>query len=290
MINNGKTHIVLIENKTLPYSFFKYIFVNRSDYENGKIEKELIIHEQTHCLQYHSVDILIIELVKIVLWFNPILWLFRKAIQLNHEFLADNYVLSTNNLSDYQNTLINLVFRNNSTYLASNFNYSLTKKRLIMMTKNKSKNIAFKFAMVPILAALILYFISCNRESESAVNSTWLNPILEKHNIEPAGFHNFENVSEKGTKNSISDKVVTLENAVFVIRPNNIGYCYAILKSPLAYHDLSSGLIKGDKGTIEFYKSLSDSKPFIAHSLISFKYQLHNDKVKWDSWDAIEIN
>lgn len=293
IINSNKTHIVLIENKTLPYSFFKYIFVNRSDYENGKIEKELIIHEQVHCLQYHSVDILIIELVKIVLWFNPLLWLFQKAIKLNHEFLADNKVLSTHSLNDYQNTLINLVFRNNSTYLASNFNYSLTKKRLIMMTKNKSKYVGYKIAMVPILAALVFYFISCSKESENVntyknSNETWWNPILKKHNIEPEGFNNFENVFEMGAENSINNKIVTLKDAVFIIKPNSGGYI--ILKSPLAYHNLNTNRIEGEKGSIEIYKDLQDSKPYKAFSLINFKYQLRNEKNQYDSWDAREVN
>lgn len=102
ILKNSKTHIVLVEGKTLPYSFFRYIFVNHSDYESGRIEKELIIHEQTHCIQYHSIDILIIEFAKIIFWFNPFLWLFHKAIQLNHEYLADNKVLLTCDLNDYK--------------------------------------------------------------------------------------------------------------------------------------------------------------------------------------------
>jgi len=190
VINGGKTRIILIENKTLPYSFFKYIFVNRSDYENGKIEKGLIIHEQTHCLQYHSVDILLIELVKIVLWFNPILWLFKKAIQLNHEFSADNNVLSTQSLSDYQNTLVNLVFRNNSTYLASNFNYSLTKKRLIMMTKNNSIRKAnyMKVATIPVflILAISLTFAQENKSGKSDLKAEneWWYSFMKKHGFD----------------------------------------------------------------------------------------------------------
>jgi len=157
-VNDFNVHIVLIEKQTLPYSFFQYIFVTRSDYENGKIAKEILIHEQTHCLQYHSIDILLIELSTIVLWFNPLLWILRKTIQLNHEFLADHKVLADHDLSDYQNTLIKCVFRNNSIYLASNFNYSLTKKRLIMMTKNNSYNrsVLIKIAVIPLVLILAL--------------------------------------------------------------------------------------------------------------------------------------
>jgi bla regulator protein blaR1 len=167
IVNIGDSQIVLVEKKTLPYSFFGYIFVNRSDYENDKIVKELIIHEQTHCIQYHSVDILVIEMIQIILWFNPLILFFRKAIQLNHEFLADNKVLLNHNLNDYQNTLVNLVLRNNSTYLASNFNYSLTKKRLIMMKKQRSKAKFIRiFMAIPLFLFLGLIMANANNSSE----------------------------------------------------------------------------------------------------------------------------
>lgn len=155
-INFINTQIVLIERKTLPYSFFRYIFVNRYDYENNKIAKEILNHEQVHCLQYHSIDIALVELIQIILWFNPFVLLFRKAIQLQHEYLADKRVLITHNLTDYQNTLLNLVLQNKSTYLVSKINYSLTKKRLTMMTKSNFNNrpILRKIAVFPIYLIL----------------------------------------------------------------------------------------------------------------------------------------
>jgi bla regulator protein blaR1 len=157
-VNYQKTSLVLINERSLPYSFFRYVFVNRTDYENGKIEKELLMHEEAHCLQYHSIDIIIIELMNVFLWFNPAIWLIKKAILLNHEFLADSTVLSTVELGDYQNTLLNLVLRNNSTCLASNFNYSLTKKRLIMMNKETTKDWAIlrKITIIPLFLILVV--------------------------------------------------------------------------------------------------------------------------------------
>jgi len=286
IVDNFNTQIVLVENKTLPHSFFRYIFVNCSDYENGKIENELIIHEQTHCLQYHSIDIIIIELVKIVLWFNPLLWFFRKAIQLNHEFLADNKVLSTHGLNDYQNTLLNLVFRNNSSYLASNFNYSLTKKRLIMMTKNNSLNkaISRKIAAISLflILSVTLTFSQEFKQNDSMMNyqNEWWYPILKKHNLEPSGFNNFDKIFEMGTKNSINNKIVTLENAFFLIKP--LGDEYVIIKSPLAYHNLDKNTIEGDEGTMETFKINSgDAKPFAKHQFKKFIYQLNGDKSNW---------
>jgi hypothetical protein len=165
-VDYQKTSLVLIKERSLPYSFFKYVFVNRSDYENGKIEKELLMHEEAHCLQYHSIDIIIIELMNVFLWFNPAIWLIKKAILLNHEFLADNTVLSAFELGDYQNTLLNIVLRNNSTSLASNFNYSLTKKRLIMMNKETKKDWAIlrKITIIPLFLILVVT-LACSKEN-----------------------------------------------------------------------------------------------------------------------------
>jgi len=264
ILKNSKTHIVLVEGKTLPYSFFRYIFVNHSDYESGRIEKELIIHEQTHCIQYHSIDILIIEFAKIIFWFNPFLWLFHKAIQLNHEYLADNKVLLTCDLNDYKNTLLKLVLRNNSTYLASNFNYSLTKKRLIMMTQRTSSNVTIfrKLATVPLFLILIITLaVGQNNKpiisNVMSIENEWWYPILKKHNIEPSGFNNYEKVFEMGTKNSINNKVVTLENAFFLIRTNDDNY--HILKSPLAFHDLDKNIISCDDGILETFSFNSNN-------------------------------
>jgi len=284
ILNNSKTQIVLVQGKTLPYSFFRYIFVNHSDYEGGRIESELLIHEQTHCLEYHSIDILIVEFAKVIFWFNPLIWLFSNAIQLNHEYLADNKVLSTCDLIDYQNTLLKLVLRNNSTYLASNFNYSLTKKRLIMMTQRKSQRDAIfrKMATVPLflILAITLAFGQDNKPIIGNVinaGNEWWYPILKKHNIEPNGFNNFEKVFEMGTKNSINNRIVTLENAFFLIKTNNDEYF--ILKSPLAFHDLDINIISCDKGTLETYKLNSeDNEPIVKQTFTKIKLKISSDK------------
>jgi hypothetical protein len=276
IVPNLNTKLVLIDKKTLPYSFFRYIFVNRLDYENGKIEKELIIHEQTHCLYYHSVDILLIELFNIILWFNPLLWLFRKAIQLNHEFIADNEVLTNHGLNDYQNTLLNLVFRNNSTYLASSFNYSLTKKRLIMMTKNNSLNKAIyrKIAAIPLFLILTIT-LTFSQETKQKVNTMnfeneWWYPILIKHNKVPSAFNNFRNIFEMGENNSINDGVCTLTNAYVIIRDSIDNYI--IIESPLLYHDFNKELLITNSGTMKMYKKDS----LVPYTVIEItKLELH---------------
>ncbi len=269
-VENVNTTLILVEEKTLPYSFFRYIFVNKSDFENGKIEKELLMHEEAHCLQYHSVDIVLLELINVFLWFNPAIWLFRKAILLNHEYYADNKVLVCNESFDYHKLLVNLVIQNNTNYLVSNFKYSLIKNRLIMMTKSRPSHNALlrKITAIPlflILAIILTFCQKINQQTDKTDNvfnyqDEWWYPILKKHNVVPSGFNNFEKLFEMGTKNSINGRVVTLENAFILSRPDSSGYF--ILKSPLAYHDLDENTVKGDDGIIEMYNLKSgDIRP-----------------------------
>ncbi len=81
--------IVLIEDNVVPHSFLGYTFLSKKEYLSGQTKDDILIHELTHVSQYHSIDLLIVEFLKVVFWFNPIFSLYRTAIQLNHEFLAD---------------------------------------------------------------------------------------------------------------------------------------------------------------------------------------------------------
>lgn len=174
--------LVLVEEKILPHTFMNYIFINKNDYENRKIEGELFTHELTHVRQKHTLDVLFIEILKTIFWFNPLLIFYKKAIQLNHEFLADEKVVTSyKNVPFYQSLLLEKASWNSNFYLASNLNFLVTKKRLIMMTKTTSQSRALlkKLAVVPVFASLL--FISCSEPSlekksdEKIVGTTWEN-------------------------------------------------------------------------------------------------------------------
>ena len=153
--------LILLEEKVLPHTFLNFIFINETDYNTRKIETELFSHELTHVVQKHTFDVLFIELLKTIFWFNPIYIFYKKAIQLNHEFLADEKVIAIyNNVSFYQNLLLSKASSTPTYYLTSNLNYSLTKKRLIMMTKTTSqtKAILKKIAIIPFIFGLV-YFL-----------------------------------------------------------------------------------------------------------------------------------
>lgn len=153
-----KAQLVLVDEKTLPHTFLNSIFINFDDFNQRKIEDELYTHELVHVTQKHTLDILFVEFLKTVFWFNPLFYFYKKAIQLNHEFLADEKVIVTyNNVSFYQSLLLQKGSENPTVYLASNLNYLVTKKRLLMMTKNTSRTLALlkKATILPLIFGLI---------------------------------------------------------------------------------------------------------------------------------------
>ncbi|SHM81338.1 M56 family metallopeptidase [Polaribacter sp. KT 15] len=160
-IKYNKATLVLVDDQILPHTFWKAIFINKKEYENGNIEEELFTHELTHVTQKHTIDVLLIEFLQILFWINPLFIFLKKAVQLNHEFLADEKVIHQHkNTFQYQHLLLNKAAWNNEYYLASNLNYSLTKKRLKMMTTQSSQSKIWikKLAVIPLLAGFVFLF------------------------------------------------------------------------------------------------------------------------------------
>lgn len=153
--------IVLIDQDVTPHSFLDYIFVNRKAYKSGGIQQEIFIHELAHVKQKNSWDILFFEIMQIFCWFNPVLFLYRRAILLNHEFLADQEVINKNtDVRAYQLLLFEKVSQQASSCISSQFNYSITKQRLIMMTTPKSfrKSLCKQLAIIPVLGISLCLF------------------------------------------------------------------------------------------------------------------------------------
>ena len=176
---NIQSHIhVLLQNKIIPHTFLKYIFLNKVDFESNNIPDEVLLHEQTHAVQRHSIDILIIEILQIMFWFNPLIYLVKNSIKLNHEFLADQGVLSKGiNASQYQKTLLLFSTNTSTPILANSINYSIIKKRFtIMKTKTSLNKTWFKGLLVlPILAILIFGF---STKEEVKINQVNLSNVV----------------------------------------------------------------------------------------------------------------
>ena len=153
--------LVLTADKIIPHSFLQYVFIDKDGFERSAIEKEVLSHELTHVRQRHSLDILFLELLLVVCWFNPFLYLYRKVVQLNHEFLADDAVIETfNNTKAYQYLLLEKSNQAGCLPLTSRLNYLLTKKRLVMMTRTTSSRVSIvkQLALLPTITLAIFLF------------------------------------------------------------------------------------------------------------------------------------
>lgn len=155
--------LVLLKQESLPYTFMHCIFLDEAAYQRGEIEEELLTHELAHVQQLHSLDIILIGLLQSLFWWNPLLFFYKRAIQLNHEFLADDAVIQRHQqVPDYQYLLLKKVSSKNYQNLSSNFNYLVTKKRLKMMTRKSSRSRAFGFAAMTIPLFLGLFLLVGN--------------------------------------------------------------------------------------------------------------------------------
>lgn len=176
--------LVLVKDEILPHTFWNYIFINEAAYKNDNIEAELFTHELTHAHQRHSFDILLLEILHVLFWFNPFLIPYKRAIQLNHEFLADDQVIKSHRrVRDYQELLLDKATQS-KVYLASNLNFSVTKKRLTMMTKNTSRHrsLCLATAVLPLFACLLLLF-SCKTNAQE-LEQQWTEKEIQEHKEE----------------------------------------------------------------------------------------------------------
>lgn len=152
--------VFLLEKDLAPFSFWNTIYVSRKDFTNGEINHNIFLHEEIHIRQKHSIDVLLTELLKIIFWFNPFIYFYKKAIITNHEFLADEGVIQQNrNIKTYQELILNEILKQQNPALVHPFNFNNTKNRFIMMTKQNSKfAVTKKFLTIPALTIAGLVF------------------------------------------------------------------------------------------------------------------------------------
>jgi TonB family protein len=161
---NEKIKFVFLEKECSPFSFLNYLFVSRS-LENSEGYDRMTAHEMEHIRQGHSLDVLILELLTVFQWFNPFMWILRHAVRENHEFLADRAVLESGVSRGYYKKLLLNQFAGGQLVLTNNFNYSLIKNRIKMMSKIKSSKISnVKFVLGVLTAIALVVVFACEQK------------------------------------------------------------------------------------------------------------------------------
>lgn len=150
--------VVSLDKSITPFSFFHWIFIP-NNYLKEEDLSVMIVHEEEHADQYHSLDILLSELFCILFWWNPLAWLLKREIKINLEYLADKGVLEKGiEAQKYQYLLLQVIKPNANIQIVNNFNVSQLKKRIAMINKKRTSGLmSVKYLLaLPIIALMLI--------------------------------------------------------------------------------------------------------------------------------------
>jgi beta-lactamase regulating signal transducer with metallopeptidase domain len=184
-----------------PFSFFSYIVINKDMFTEEELQ-HILTHESIHVKQRHSFDVLIGKVFCAIFWVNPIIWLYRKAMLQNLEFIADNETFQQiENKYEYQKTLLKVVNHQHDLSITNQFYQSLIKKRIVMLHTNQSnKKNVWKYATIlPLLVGFMLLF-----QIETIAQ-------VKESKIEKTKYEVYVNYSSILTKNSTDKELRELE-------------------------------------------------------------------------------
>jgi TonB family protein len=191
--------IVSMTSNTMPFSYFKKIFIPVQKLDDFSLST-ILSHEKSHMMQYHYLDLFLIEAITIFQWFNPIVWLYEKSLKEVHEYLADDAVLGTGeNKGKYQAILVNQALGGPVFIFTNQFNNSLIKKRISMMNKIKNSRLAQlkSLYVVPLVATLLVAFANPQITSGAAESA---------NNVKITG-----NVTDKATGKALEGVAIVIK-------------------------------------------------------------------------------
>lgn len=160
--------LVFVNRGYSPFSFFNLVFINETNISDERLQA-ILTHEKVHVRQRHTLDLILGELLCIMQWFNPFAWLTGREMKAVHEFLADEGVLTAGiSPTQYQQMILDESMGIQVNGLTNNFNVSLLKKRILMITKTKSgKRARVKMILVVPAIMILVFFFSARSFSGS---------------------------------------------------------------------------------------------------------------------------
>ena len=289
-ILKGRFQHILLQELIAPHTYFNSIFFNKKAYETKQIPNEVIWHEEAHAIQKHSIDLLFIELLQIVFWFNPMLYFVKKAMKLNHEFLADREVIHhQKDTASYQHILLAFSSRATPPALANSIHYSSIKKRFTVMKTHTSKKASLLkgFLILPLLAVLV-YGFSTTKEVEKPLENQQENESYTFAENIDIKIKNKDFIFVNNTLTSFEDFPITLQK--FNTQLTKEQRQKMIVVSITAEKDIKMGFITDlkemllDYGIKSFHFSANSlSTSYDSSKYITPKHPTYEDLVKWQN-------
>lgn len=153
-----ETPVYALRKAAGPFSFFRMVFLHPESHSDKETD-EILTHECTHVSQWHSIDVILSEMMRMACWFNPFVWLLKREVRHNLEYLADNTVIQSGyDSKSYQYHLLGLAHHQSVTTLYNSFNVLHLKNRIMMMNKKRSPGIVrTKYLIfIPLVGILML--------------------------------------------------------------------------------------------------------------------------------------
>jgi len=178
--------LVFVDRGYSPFSFFNLVFINEKNITDDRL-KAILIHEKVHVKQRHTLDLILRELLCILQWFNPFAWLTGREMKAVHEFLADEGVLTAGiSPSQYQQMILDESMGVQVNGLTNNFNVSLLKKHILMISKTKSGKLAGAKMILAVPAIMILVFLLSARSFSGSLGAQDKNAAATVNGQQPA--------------------------------------------------------------------------------------------------------
>lgn len=157
-------HIIETNRPMPPFSFFKWVVIGTAESLSEAEKEQIVTHERAHAQQWHSADLLLVHLLRVIFWFNPVVWLYKSTLSQLHEFEADQQSTDEKSLLPYCTLLAKVAMAQSGFAMAHHFNKSLTLKRIKMM--NTLKQQMKRWKVVVAFATSIIFFVTVSCQDQ----------------------------------------------------------------------------------------------------------------------------
>ncbi|MEP7254599.1 MAG: M56 family metallopeptidase [Ferruginibacter sp.] len=275
------------DDKSTPFSFFKYIFWNANIDMDTATGKQIFKHEVAHIQEKHTHDKLFVNIILIFFWCNPFFWLYRKELNMIHEFIADKKAVEDSDTASFAAMILQAAYPQHRFQLTNNFFYSPIKRRLLMLTKNNNPRVNY-LGRVMVLPLLVLIFAAFTFKAKTLnklnvipqnTYQVTLNKLSGLSDTMPVSI--YINAKHAGTKylesNDFKKKALVIVDSKEI---GNLGIDYIDIgnmkySTAVIYNPLEAGKIYGEKGQYGVIKLTKEDATFITADSV-----FYNDKTQ----------
>jgi len=171
--NDTTPKMITIPNSDAAFTFMGTIFIGENI--NAEAKAHIMAHEEVHLKHWHGLDLMLFELMRVVFWFNPLVYIYQNKLAEIHEFIADAQAMRKTEMKAYYNQLLNTAFgTQHISFINTFFNHSLIKKRIVMLQKQSKQRAGLKYlVLIPVITGILTY-VGCTDDNGLAENKAAL--------------------------------------------------------------------------------------------------------------------